>query len=53
MASAWIEHVKSVAAKKKIPYKEALKVAKETYKPKGKGEKKAPMKKGKKEKMEM
>ena len=53
MASAWIEHVKSVAAKKKISYKDALKVAGETYKKKDKDEKKAPMKKGKKEKMEM
>jgi len=34
MASEWIEHVKATAAKKKISYKEAMKVAKETYKPK-------------------
>ena len=45
MASTWIEHVKSVAAKKKISYKEAMKVAKETYKPKAKADKKAPVKK--------
>ena len=45
--SEWILHVKSVAAKKKISYKEAMKVAKETYKPKGKAkaDKKAPVKK--------
>ena len=30
--SAWIDHVKSVAAKKKISYGEALKVASATYK---------------------
>ncbi len=36
MASEWIEHVKSVAAKKKISYKEAMSVAKASYKPKGK-----------------
>ena len=31
-SSAWIEHVKSVASKKKIPYGEALKIASKTYK---------------------
>jgi len=36
MPSKWIEHVKKVAAQKKIPYKEAMKVAKESYKPEGK-----------------
>ncbi len=46
MASEWIEHVKKVAAQKKITYKEAMSVAKASYKPKGttKG-KKAPPKK--------
>ena len=43
--SEWIDHVKSVAAKKKISYKEAMKVAKQTYKPKAKADKKAPVKK--------
>lgn len=42
MASEWIEHVKKVAAQKKITYKEAMSVAKASYKPKGK---KAPPKK--------
>ena len=32
MASAWIEHVKKVAKQKKIPYKEAMSVAKASYK---------------------
>ena len=32
MANHWIEHVKNVAAQKKITYTEALKVAGETYK---------------------
>ena len=36
MASEWIEHVKKVAAQKKITYKEAMSVAKASYKPKGK-----------------
>jgi len=36
MPSKWIEHVKKVAAQKKIPYKDAMKVAKESYKPEGK-----------------
>ena len=36
MVSEWIEHVKKVAQKKKISYKEALSVAKASYKPKGK-----------------
>lgn len=36
MASEWIEHVKKVAKQKKITYKEAMKVAKSTYKPKAK-----------------
>jgi len=30
--TAWTEHVKSVAAKQKITYKEAMKVASSTYK---------------------
>ena len=30
----WIEHVKKVAKKNKITYKEAMSVAKATYKPK-------------------
>ena len=38
--SDWISHVKSVAAKKKISYKEAMSVAKATYKPKAKVAKK-------------
>lgn len=32
MASAWIEHVKKVAKQKKISYKEAMSVAKASYK---------------------
>ena len=32
MASSWIEHVKKVAKDKKIPYKEAMSVAKASYK---------------------
>ena len=32
MASAWIMHVKKVAKDKKIPYKEAMSVAKASYK---------------------
>jgi len=32
--SAWIDHVKKVAAQKKISYKEAMSVAKASYKPK-------------------
>lgn len=59
--SEWIDHVKAVAAKKKISYKEAMSVAKASYKPKG-GKKAAPVKekkpplkksKSKKEEMEM
>ena len=47
MASEWIEHVKKVAKQKKISYKEAMKVAKATYKPKGKkDDKKKKPKKG-------
>ncbi len=38
--SEWIDHVKKVAKQKKISYKEAMKVAKATYKPKGKGKEK-------------
>lgn len=38
--SEWIDHVKKVAKQKKISYKEAMKVAKSTYKPKGKGKEK-------------
>ena len=34
--STWIDHVKKVAKAKKISYKEAMSVAKATYKPKGK-----------------
>ncbi len=34
--SAWIDHVKKVSKEKGITYKEALKVAGETYKPKSK-----------------
>ena len=30
--SAWTEHIKSVASKKKISYKEAMKIAGETWK---------------------
>jgi hypothetical protein len=48
MASEWIEHVKKVSKQKKITYKEAMKVAKATYKPKGKkmdDKKKMPKKK--------
>tara|TARA_R110001606_G_scaffold361578_2_gene514730 strand:- start:5723 stop:5917 length:195 start_codon:yes stop_codon:yes gene_type:complete len=36
MASEWILHVKKVAKDKGISYKESMKVAKETYKPKPK-----------------
>lgn len=32
--SEWIDHVKKVAKQKKISYKEAMKVAKASYKPK-------------------
>lgn len=32
--SAWIDHVKKVAAQKKISYKEAMSIAKASYKPK-------------------
>lgn len=32
MANSWIEHVKKVAKAKKISYKEAMKVAKASYK---------------------
>ena len=46
MASEWIEHVKKVAAQKKITYKEAMSVAKASYKPTKKATtKKAPPKK--------
>jgi len=40
--SDWIDHVKKVAKQKKISYKEAMSVAKASYKPKGKA--KAPAK---------
>ena len=30
--NAWIDHVKKVAEEKNIPYREALKIAGETYK---------------------
>tara|TARA_R110000772_G_scaffold649_1_gene2222 strand:+ start:59 stop:235 length:177 start_codon:yes stop_codon:yes gene_type:complete len=49
MASAWIEHVKKVSKDKKISYKEAMKVAKASYKPKEKAPKakaRKPMAKG-------
>ena len=52
MASEWIEHVKKVAKQKGISYKEAMKVAKSTYKPKGKKVEKKDDKK-KKSKKEM
>lgn len=39
--SEWIDHVKKVAKQKKISYKEAMSVAKASYKPKGKGKGKA------------
>lgn len=32
--SSWIEHVKKVAKEKNISYKEAMKIAKESYKKK-------------------
>ena len=41
--SAWIEHVRKVAKEKGITYKEAMKVASKTYKPKA-GTKGAPSK---------
>ena len=47
MASEWILHVKKVAKQKGISYKESMKVAKASYKPKGKKDDKK--KKGKKE----
>ena len=40
--SEWIDWVKKVAKQKKISYKEAMSVAKASYKPKGKA--KAPVK---------
>ena len=51
--SEWLSHVKKVAKAKKISYKEAMSVAKSSYKPKGKKvpvkkEKKVPVKKEKK-----
>ena len=46
--SAWTDHIKSVAAKKKISYKEAMKVAGETWKG-GKGKAKSADDKPKKE----
>lgn len=52
MASEWIEHVKKVAKQKGISYKEAMKVAKSSYKPKGKKVEKKDDKK-KKSKKEM
>ncbi len=53
--SEWIDHVKKVAKQKGISYKEAMKVAKSTYKPKGKKVEKKDdkKKKGKKEMKEM
>ena len=48
--SEWIDHVKKVAKQKKITYKEAMKVAKATYKPKGKGKGKEKKEKEMKEK---
>ena len=55
MASAWIEHVKKVAKQKKISYKEAMSVAKASYKgASAKASTKAkPKAKAKKEKKEM
>jgi len=55
MASEWIEHVKKVAKQKGISYKESMKVAKASYKPKGKKVEKKDdkKKKGKKEMKEM
>ena len=50
--SEWIDHVKKVAKQKGISYKEAMKVAKSTYKPKGKKVEKKDDKK-KKSKKEM
>ena len=52
MASLWIIHVKKVAKQKGISYKEAMKVAKSSYKPKGKKVEKKDDKK-KKSKKEM
>ena len=52
MASEWILHVKKVAKQKGISYKEAMKVAKSSYKPKGKKVEKKDDKK-KKSKKEM
>ena len=52
MASEWIDHVKKVAKQKGISYKEAMKVAKSSYKPKGKKVEKKDDKK-KKSKKEM
>jgi len=56
--SEWIDHVKKVAKAKKISYKEAMSVAKASYKPKGKkapvkDKAKKPTKKEKKEMEEM
>jgi len=55
MASEWILHVKKVAKQKGISYKESMKVAKASYKPKGKKDEKKDdkKKKGKKEMKEM
>lgn len=53
MASEWIIHVKKVAKQKGISYKEAMKVAKATYKPKGKKVEKKDDKKKKMTKKEM
>ena len=54
MASEWIEHVKKVAKQKGISYKESMKVAKASYKPKGKkDDKKKDDKKKKMTKKEM
>tara|TARA_R110000796_G_scaffold52370_7_gene123378 strand:+ start:485 stop:667 length:183 start_codon:yes stop_codon:yes gene_type:complete len=46
--SEWIDHVKKVAKQKGISYKEAMKVAKSTYKPKGKKDDKKKVEKKKK-----
>jgi len=40
MASEWIKHVLKVKKDKKLSFKDALKIAKKTYKKEGKKEKK-------------
>jgi len=41
----WTDHIKKVSKDKGISYKEAMKVASKTYKPKGKKAEKKPSKK--------